>query len=473
MRCYRKVKKSLKVQNKSWPDKRIDRVARAVCVSRTGQKFKHGESNASMMLTPFEVKLTEAGTVKDFVFSFQTVVETADIEEVSKKYPDVKLNDPDCAFVAGTAIYPTTSSNSMRYLEEELKKAAPTLKGCKCQIDHSFSAKDTFGKVIDSWWDDKVKETGYVSALQGNHEITEKVEKGYIDAVSVAGSAETVECSICGEEASFFHRHIPNEEYDGEVAELIPKNIVYKQLGFVAYPGVENASAFYIPSSITEAIENMAAVMEYSSLDGTAVSENRQGDYTLSAEPDEKLLKKMERMKLQLEEANSKASGLEKAVAANDGLQLQLEESRKMMKTLVVSEITKINSAMGRIKEEEVEAAEEELMGKDISVLKAKLEVLKEWQNDAAKRDEANASTRGLLSEQIRGATSLDLSEQKKGLTGVWLQELKKARISEWMFGKQPSVSAVRTVAEYDWENDRWIDPLGEIAKKPASGGVK
>lgn len=74
--------------------------------------------------------------------------------------------------------------NGVYYSEEELKKAAETLKTKDLTIDHGKSVRDVVGKVLDAWWDEKLKQIEGTAEIL-DEEVAKKVRQGLITGVSV------------------------------------------------------------------------------------------------------------------------------------------------------------------------------------------------------------------------------------------------------------------------------------------------
>ena len=79
--------------------------------------------------------------------------------KVSEKFVDKPLK------ITGIAIKATKSRNNNIYLEEELRKAAPSLIGKPVYIEH-VSADKAIGKVVNAWWDESEKAIMYGNNLK-------------------------------------------------------------------------------------------------------------------------------------------------------------------------------------------------------------------------------------------------------------------------------------------------------------------
>ena len=361
LRCFTKTKAQLRGSNKKWTSKRIKQVARAICVKSTGQKFQHSDPSLDSM---FNVSFSESGTVKKLEFNFSAPIEVLEASKVKQVRPDYEIRDPDSKIVVGQAILATVSTNHNRYPEKELKKAVKTLIGKTCQIDHSMSARDTFGIVTDAWWDAKAKpaEMAYIAELEGSDPVAAKVAKGYVTGVSVSGNADYIECSICGEEWSWSHEHWPGQEYDKKTCERIMHGITFNHLGFTPIPAFESADAYYVADSMGESIDNAMAYVDI--IKRPPISTKSFGE-TMST-PEEKLteaLKEASKLQYQEAELKSKITALESKANDSDDLQKKLDKMRDKEKSRLFNDVIDLEVKLEKVEPNLVEARIEELAG--------------------------------------------------------------------------------------------------------------
>lgn len=460
LKCVKQVKADLQKRRPAWSNKRVDRVARATCVKSTGQKFQHSSEGP---VPYFNIAFAESGRVERFSFSFDSDYKVISIEEARKKRKGIAVNDPDGVIISGEAIVAGLSKNYRRYRPEVLKKAAPTMSGKPCQIDHSHSARDTFGIVHESWYDETSKTVEYISELDGEDPVSRKVEKGYVNSVSIGGEA-TVTCNICKEEMTLWHKHVPGEKYDKKTCEIdVEDDLVFNHLGFTPFPGVESASADHVKITMDDAIEDAIASLEWRIKEAAGSAPERTtmttiGERTMPDE-DKASLVEIERLKLQLDASNKKNEKLEKAVKGREDDRKRLVELESRQRSDTIAEIVAAQVELKQLEENDVPSAKALLEKSDQTVLDARLTVLREWL--AANPPKQKQPPRG------SGGRSLDLGNETR-MPEIWVNEAKKARLSYMMFGNQPSTSAVRTVGE--WEGDpqtgRWKSPLTEIVTK-------
>lgn len=495
MRCFLSVKKDLHADNEDWSAKRVSNVARAICVKRTGQKFvKHSSTIDSM----FNVTFGESGKPEEVSFAFETDLEVIEEAKLKQLRPEYEVNDPDSILVVGRAIWATDSANYNRYSEKELKKASNTLIGAPCQIDHSESARDTFGIVTEAWWDSGASppEIAYIAELDGSEVVAQRVKKKYVRGVSVAGSSEKSLCSICGEEWSWAHEHYPGQEYEEKKSKkkkskkkkvkcfLDHINITFRHLGFTAFPAISGADANYIAASVSEALENVNAYISHATEHGyskthtaPAATVGAFGEtISMSTDPKEvieqlKLLEKseFERARLEKEKATLEAKMivLEKEKTDSDK---DLEALKTAEKERLINEIVDLQEKLELTKGRETEERRADLANEHMLSITAKVEALREiWE----KEEKDTPPPRSIISEGIAGqsrsrtfrggSTKFDeLDPEKKEF---YEREAKLERYALGLFGHRPAAGAVQILSEWNDDLDRWDTEFADMFK--------
>ncbi len=467
MRCFVKVKKSLAVDNPKWSSKRVDRVARAICVKQTGQKFSKHSSSVDNM---FNVSFSESGRIKDLSFTFSSPYEVVEASRVKEYRPAYEIKDPESAIVVGRALFDTVSKNFNKYLEKEVKKSVSKLPGVTCQVDHSESARDTFGVVHDSWWDTKTTpaEMAYIAELEGSDPVTAKVVKGYLRGVSVRGEAKKIECSICGEEWNFMHEHWPGETYDGKVCERIPRDFGYRHLGFTPVPAVDGADAHYVAASMAEAIDNAMAYIDYQFKEfQETIDKNKKtqtdifGEFKMSESDSDaaKALREAERAKYELAETQKKYDELSDKLKQQDDILKENERLKTQHRERLIKEIVEKELALKKIEEKNVKERTEELEATDPVVLEAKLDVLRDWYKEIPEPTRTpDAGSKSKVFTTNSTFQELDEAKQEK-----YIKEAKAAQLAGGLFGRDPSITAVKTLEEWDAKRGRWKTNLAEL----------
>lgn len=468
LRCFTNTKGQLRDDHKDWTNKRVDKVARAICVKSTGQKFQHNDPTLESM---FNVSFSESGTVKKLEFSFSAPIKVMEASKLKKLRPSYEIRDPDSKTVVGQAILATLSSNNNRYVEKELKKTVETLIGKTCQIDHSLSARDTFGLVTDTWWDAQTKpaEMAYIAELEGSDPVTAKVMKGYVTGVSVSGDADSIECSICGEEWSWMHEHFPGEEYDGVKCERIMHDITLKHLGFTPIPAIESADAYYVAASLGEAIDNATAYIDIFrtnsvyKVERTSVPALAFGEIMSTTEEElAKALKETTRLQYQEADLKSKLADLEAKAKETNDLQKKLDKMREEERVRLVNEVIDLEVKLEKVDPDKVEVRKKELAESSVAALDAKLSVLREWYDDTVQQPNS-APQGGPKSKNFGHSGSAKINEISEEKKAFYIREAKIEQLQLGLFGKRSSVSAVKTLQEWDPLRGRWKTELSEM----------
>ena len=129
-------------------------------------------------------------------------------------------NALDNFIIQGIAISATTTGNNHRFIVEELRSSAQSLKGVPLLVDHRNEVSSIKGRVTESSFDE-VKENIPFAARVIDKEIQEMIKDGRINSVSVGAQVK---------------------ELDEEDGVLIPKGITFKELSLVAVPADPNAT---------------------------------------------------------------------------------------------------------------------------------------------------------------------------------------------------------------------------------------
>lgn len=469
LRCVRSVKKDLADDHSDWSSKRVDRVARAICVKRTGQRFKHTDPSLDNM---FGASFTESGKARNIHFAFESHFDVVEKDEIDKVKLGYQIRDPESVLSVGRAAIAGTSLNFNLYEADELRKATPTLPGVTCQVDHSESARDTFGIVTDGWWDktSDPPEMAYIAELEGSDPITAKVRKGYLKGVSMAGGARQVICTICNEEWDWLHEHTPGEKYDGKTCERKFKGIFFRHLGFTAFPAVEGADVNYVAASMSEALENALAFMDHQEARGTPNidkngtrsdnSETTFGEMIMSSDQVTEYLKEIEREKFKSAQLAQEKEELEAKLSETDTLKKELELLQEREQKRLVSEIIDLQVQLKKLDPKKAEERRAELANESTAVLEAKVSVLKEFEVPVSAAEPALAGSKSVMFASNSRFKELDAEKQEH-----YINEAKLHRMSEQMFGHPPSVSAVKTLEEWDYNMDRWKTDFSDLIK--------
>ncbi|MEM4462312.1 MAG: hypothetical protein QW695_05535 [Candidatus Bathyarchaeia archaeon] len=131
--------------------------------------------------------------------------------------------------VRGYAIHAGTTRNLNRYLEDELRKAASTLKGVPVYLEH-ISAMNAVGKVVDAWYDEDEKAVVFEAEIY-DEEVAEKIRRGLIKHVSIGADYDIL---------------------DVEDGVRIPHDLAFRELSLVAVPGDREANIMVVENLVGE-----------------------------------------------------------------------------------------------------------------------------------------------------------------------------------------------------------------------------
>lgn len=475
LRCVRTVKADLGEEHEDWSAKRRDKVARAICVKSTGQKFDH---MSPILKNMFAASFGENGEAKNISFSFKTSYSFIEKSKLLEKYPQYKLRDPDSITVVGRAAIAGVSANYSEFFASELKKSAKTLKGVPCQVDHSESARDTIGLVTDQWWDESLNppELSYIAELDGSDPVSLKVAKGYVAGVSVAGGAEAVICSVCGEEWDWMHEHIPGKKYKGVLCTKQFKGIYYRHLGFTPFPAVEGADASYVANSMGEALENTMAFINYNERHGAAkinsTSHRMAGVKTfgeskqLTDNPElEQKIRELEREKLKSAQLTLDMEKLQEEVSDMATLKETVDKQNEVIKDGLVQDILGLQEKLKITANKSVAERKIELERESVETLKIKVSVMRESAANLPDDivDNSVSQSRSLNLDAVKGSKFGELGENRKN---YYIREAKLERLSLGLFNKRPSVNAVKTLKEWDSDLGKWRTDLSDLIKQ-------
>jgi len=471
LRCVRKVKADLAEENPDWSDKRRNKVATAICVKSTGLPMKHSNPTVQNM---FSASFGENGKVENISFSFKTPLKFIEKSELQEKYPQYKLRDPDSITVVGRAAIAGVSANFSEFFAAELKKAGKTLKGVPCQADHSESARDTIGLVTDQWWDESLDppELSYIAELDGSDPVSQKVAKGYVSGVSVAGGAKQVICSVCGEEWDWLHEHIPGKKYKGVLCTKQFKGIFFRHLGFTPFPAVEGADASYVANSMDEALENTMAFLNHVERQGAAIKHESTSPEAglvtfgesnqLTDNPD--LVRELEREKLKSAQLAQDMEKLQEKLTNMATLEETLEKQNKIIKEGLVSDILGLQAKLsidgGKSADERRSVLEKE----SLDTLRVKADVMRESAANLPEPEveESIIRSRSLNLDAAKGHKFGELDKERKE---HYIREAKLEKLSLGLFDQRPSVSAVKTLKEWDYDLGKWRTDLSDLFK--------
>ena len=123
--------------------------------------------------------------------------------------------------IAGTAINATTTSNNHKFISEELRSSAETLKGVPLLVDHENKVENIKGRVFLSAYNETANKIDFKAKVM-DKTCKEMIKDGRLNSVSVGASVKEVE--------------------ECEDGTLIPRGIQFKELSLVAVPADSQAT---------------------------------------------------------------------------------------------------------------------------------------------------------------------------------------------------------------------------------------
>jgi ABC-type phosphate transport system auxiliary subunit len=453
----------------NWSAGRIDSFARAVCVKQTGLKFGRDSkfplpASVTDFMESTGLKVNNDGEFHNVFAEYYS----PDVEFEERKIKNAQGVESVEKIMKGMAIKPTLSANHRRYLKSELKESAKTLKGVPVQKDHNYSVEATVGKILNYDFNERSGRLGYEAVVDSRDPVVEKVEKGYIEGVSVGYIADYVECSICGEKMGWFHDHIPSFEYDGKKAEAIPRGIKYNHIAITPFVGVAGASA-----KIETSTESDGNIL-FESMDDRLVhlyteafepyyeqvvgeSTRKTGDNKLSGEEDKikadyQLELENEKQKLKLVETQRQLD------EQKEKYEQTIKDFEDKEKKVLISKIVDVESSLGQVKEGKGVERSKELEKSSTEYLESRLEAMTEVLALREKNKPAPKKPKSTVFNQEDDSEHTETEELK----GRALIESKLENLGKSMFGDnyKPSVKAVETLDNWDFRRSEWKRPL-------------
>jgi len=178
---------------------------------------------------------------------------------------DLELTDvnEDSVLITGLAVSNKVNTKYMRFTENALDVATKKENwiGAKALVDHEYDSFRIVGQVKNF---DRVPE-GVAFGIDINPHHPSKihiaVKRGDVDAVSVGGYANSITCSICGEEAVECHHRL-GSKYDGKIAVGLINDFHLKELSLTGFPADTNAkiTGFY---GLAQSINDLKRELEF------------------------------------------------------------------------------------------------------------------------------------------------------------------------------------------------------------------
>ena len=181
------------------------------------------------MSQPYTIELTQEGGPYKIEFREKVKLELTNVGDNS-------------VIVTGLAVSNKLNTRYMQFTEEALDIATKpeNWQGAKTLVDHEYKSLQIVGQVKNF---DRV-ESGVSFGIDINPHHPSKVhiqvERGDIDGVSVGGYANSITCSVCGEE-SVECNHMVGNKYDGKIAKGKINDFYLKELSLTGWPADDHA----------------------------------------------------------------------------------------------------------------------------------------------------------------------------------------------------------------------------------------
>lgn len=186
------------------------------------------------------------------------------------------------------AIHAGTTKNYNTYTADELQKAVSTWTEPYRRpvlAHHMLRAGEPIGRIQNAYFT-KSKKADVKCIELIAHIVDPEAAKKILDerylTVSVGASAEHAICSICGQDlVNGWCDHRPGQEYDGQVAHVILREITFLEVSFVNAPADELAGVVDIASEGTYLVSN-DGVIDLGAEAGTNLLDSLPGDEMLA-----------------------------------------------------------------------------------------------------------------------------------------------------------------------------------------------
>lgn len=453
-----------------------ERYAKAIIVKQVDKTLKPDLNTLLEKVPKLKDIIDEKGNYKNIG---HTLVMPFEVEE--RKIPTSGGEPVVEIIIKGTAIYPTLSQNFNRYTKAEIKKAESTFTGIPIQEDHSRSARGTIGTVENHQFNERSGRLTYEGRLKANHPVSENVRLGYVKRSSIGISPKKNECSICHENITFWHEHMPGMEYEisGKkvIAENIPLDYVFTHLGITPFGAVKGATAK--PESLENddlrnepnlpALFEMDGMIEviseaygpyYDQIVENVNNQKIRGLNNMDEAEQNRLQKDVAKKDALLEEYKAEMVVLQNS---NEELGAFVAEQKKKERKAMIEEVVNLEVQLKRIKEDNKQVRTLELTELEDDKLEARHEMIKDIVKDFPVKEEKKAKSRsyGKIQEDD---VEQDLTEGSP-LEGRELAEAVVEYVGNAFYGSafKPTFKTVRILDEWDFKLGKWKNPLMEL----------
>ena len=149
-------------------------------------------------------------------------------------------NNPNDDFIInGVAINATTTDNNHKFLPEELRISANTLKNRPLLTDHEDKIKAIAGRVINAEYDELSRAIKFKAKLNNSEQgklARQLIKDGDLNTVSIGANVE---------------------RFEEDLNVMIPRGIKFKELSLVATPADDNATFNLIHNDFVSKLEEV------------------------------------------------------------------------------------------------------------------------------------------------------------------------------------------------------------------------
>jgi len=275
--------------------------------------------------------------------------------------------------IKGRAINETITSNRVKYINEELDMAAPSLIGKPILNSHNHEdVRETLGVIIGS---EKVAGgLDYIAEIDPDErKIINKIKRGYISKVSICADCKTLE----KEQVT---------EGDKVIDVYVARGMTFKELSLVTVPGDKNSSInvsnaisesfnFNINESENDLITDIISEKLDNTEDSNTLLSEKNEENKMSEELQSKKIIEMEAQLATILKEKEEMSSQLKVIEQEKAEKAKEESLKNLISEAVKKELQQIKSV--KVTESDEEVADSEEKGKvndeDVEKIEEKL----------------------------------------------------------------------------------------------------
>jgi len=224
-----------------------------------------------------------------------------------------KLIENEDFIIRGVAINETTTLNNVKYVAEELEKAAPTFRKVPILLDHKNEVKSIVGRMTENVvYNPTMRRIEFEGKIM-DKDIRERIKDERIGSVSIGAKVQDLK-----------------EEKDGSMKAIGIRGL---EISLVAVPGDSHAN-------LAQALQNSFYLKEKAKLSEDTKLNNGEVQMTEEKIPEETLEEKKE------------GTPEEKSEEAKEKINLQ--EQINELKSLITTSFSEMKNIQKKVKEQEV-----------------------------------------------------------------------------------------------------------------------